>query len=105
MVIATAAGLLTTALVTQAGASDPLTFVGINGLPRPDSPEAVAVDSDGNVDVADRNTIGLTTNDRLVKYSPDGVFLDMVAGPERRRASRVPIGVGCSPDESRRIPP
>jgi DNA-binding beta-propeller fold protein YncE len=81
VVVAITAGVLTTALVTQASASDPLTFVGMIGLPRLASPEAVAVDSVGNVYVADRNTIGLTTNDRLAKYSPDGVFLDMIAGP------------------------
>ena len=81
MVVATVAGLLTTALVTPASASDPLTFVGMIGLPRLDSPEAVATNASGDVYVADRNVLGTTSNDRLVKYTADGVLLDVLAGP------------------------
>jgi tripartite motif-containing protein 71 len=81
VVIATVAGLLTTALVTPASASDPLTFVGTIGFPRLDSPVAVATNASGDVYVADRNSLGTTSNDRLVKYTADGVLLDVLAGP------------------------
>jgi DNA-binding beta-propeller fold protein YncE len=81
VVVAVTAGMLTTALLTPASASDPLTFMGTIGLPRLVSPEGVAADASGNVYVADRNAIGTTVNDRLVKYSADGVLLDVLAGP------------------------
>jgi DNA-binding beta-propeller fold protein YncE len=79
--LALVAGMLVVSTPLPASASDPLTFVATIGLPRLDSPEAVATDASGDVYVADRNTTGSTTNDRLVKYTADGVLLDVLAGP------------------------
>jgi uncharacterized protein YjiK len=70
-------------LATPARASDPLTFLRMIGRPRLDAPEGVATDASGNVYVAEPNTLGgtATTNDRLVKFSADGTFMDVIAGP------------------------
>ncbi len=82
VVVAITAGMLTSALVTQASASDPLTFVGMVGRPRLNAPEGVAVDAvSGDVYVADPNVSGTTVNDQLIKFSADGTFLDVIAGP------------------------
>jgi DNA-binding beta-propeller fold protein YncE len=53
------------------------------GRPRLDAPEGVATDAGGNVYVAEPNILGgtATTNDRLVKFSADGTFIDVIAGP------------------------
>jgi DNA-binding beta-propeller fold protein YncE len=75
------AGVLVVGLPGPASAGDPLTFVGSIGLPRLNAPEAVAADASGDVYVADRNTLNQYTDDRLVKYSGDGVLLDVLAGP------------------------
>jgi DNA-binding beta-propeller fold protein YncE len=96
VVIATIAGLLTTALVTPASASDPLTFVQMIGLPRLVAPEGVAVNSAGDVYVTDLNTTGLTTNDRLVRYDADGHLLDVLAGPGPSTGN-IPTGVVADP--------
>jgi DNA-binding beta-propeller fold protein YncE len=80
-----------------ASASDPLTFVGMIGLPRLDSPEGVAVDADGNVYVADPNVTGSTANDRLLKFDANGVFLDVIAAPG---SSSPPIPAGEVADPS-----
>jgi streptogramin lyase len=81
VIVATTAGLLTTAFVSPASASDPLTFVGMIGRPRLNAPEGVAVNASGDVYVADPNVSGTTVNDQLVKFSADGTFLDVIAGP------------------------
>jgi DNA-binding beta-propeller fold protein YncE len=96
VVIATVAGLLTTALAPPASASDPLTFVQMIGLPRLVAPEGVAVNSGGDVYVTDLNTTGLTTNDRLVKYDADGHLLDVLAGPGPSTGN-IPTGVVADP--------
>jgi DNA-binding beta-propeller fold protein YncE len=96
VVIATVAGLMTTALVTPASASDPLTFLQMIGLPRLVAPEGVGVNSGGDVYVTDLNTTGLTTNDRLVKYDADGHLLDVLAGPGPSTGN-VPTGVVADP--------
>ena len=81
VVVAITAGMLTTALVAPASASDPLTFMGMIGRPRLNAPEGVAVAASGDVYVADPNVSGTTVNDQLVKFSADGTFLDVIAGP------------------------
>jgi sugar lactone lactonase YvrE len=87
---------LTVLTAPPAWASDPLTFAGLIGLPRLDAPEGVAVDADGNVFVAERNTIGSITGDRLVKYDADGTFLDVIAGPPPN-SSAFPTGEVADP--------
>ena len=81
VVVAITAGVLTTALVAPASASDPLTFMGMIGRARLNAPEGVAVAASGDVYVADPNVSGTTVNDQLVKFSADGTFLDVIAGP------------------------
>jgi tripartite motif-containing protein 71 len=81
LVVATIASLSVTAFVTSASASDPLTFVGMIGRPRLNAPEGVAVDASGDVYVTDPNVGGTTVNDQLIKFSADGTFLDVIAGP------------------------
>ena len=61
-----------------AHASLPLTFSHMVGLPRHDTPVDVAVDGAGDVYVTDLGGTG--TNDRIVKYDPNGIFLDVLAG-------------------------
>jgi sugar lactone lactonase YvrE len=61
-----------------AHASLPLTFSHIYGLPRHDAPVDVAVDGAGDVYVTDLG--GTSSNDRIVKYDPSGIFLDVLAG-------------------------
>jgi streptogramin lyase len=73
--------LLSILTALPAHASDPMTFVGIIGLPRLSNPEGVAVNADGDVYVAEPNVLNASTNDRLAKYTADGVFLDVLAGP------------------------
>jgi DNA-binding beta-propeller fold protein YncE len=81
VVIATAAGLLTTALVTPASASDPMTFQQMIGNPRLYAPQGVATDATGSVYVAEPYLVGSITSDQVVKYSADGFFEDVIAGP------------------------
>jgi streptogramin lyase len=64
-----------------AHASLPLTFSHMVGLPRHDAPVDVAVDASGDVYVADQVTGATSTNDRVVKYDANGIFLDVLAGP------------------------
>ena len=61
-----------------AHASLPLTFSHMVGLPRHDAPVDVAVDGAGDVYVTDLG--GTSSNDRIVKYDPNGIFLDVLAG-------------------------
>ena len=64
-----------------AATSQPLTYTGQIGLPRLVAPEGVAVDGNGDVIVAEPTASGTSTNDRIAKYSADGNFLDVIAGP------------------------
>ena len=103
MVVAITAGILTTALVIPASASDPLTFAQMIGLPRLNSPEGVAVNASGDVYVTDSNVTGTTVNDQLAKYSADGTFLDMIAGSGSATSVAVgkvydPVGVAIAPN-------
>jgi streptogramin lyase len=67
---------------TPAQASDPLTFDHIAGLPRHQTPEDVAIDTDGNVYVAESGSyLNASIGDRVTKYDADGTFLDVLAGP------------------------
>ena len=64
-----------------AHASLPLTYDHMAGRPRHVAPESVALDNNGKVLVADTNSIANATDDRVVKYTSDGTFLDVIAGP------------------------
>jgi hypothetical protein len=75
------AGTLTVALAPPASASDPLTFLRMIGRPRLSAPEGVATDGSGNVYVVDPVTINSLSDDALIKFSADGVFEDVIAGP------------------------
>ena len=66
-----------------AHASLPLTYDHMAGRPRHATPESVALDNNGKVLVADTSAIGNATDDRVVKYTSDGTFLDVIAGPAR----------------------
>ena len=82
LVSAVCIALLSTAFVATARAGDSMTFAGMVGRPRLDAPESVAVDSTGNVYVAEPSTIGVApTIDQVTKYSADGVFMDVIAAP------------------------
>ena len=64
-----------------ANASDPLTFIGLIGRARLDRPEGVAAAASGDLYVAEPGAaVGTLSGNRLVKYSPDGTFLDVIAG-------------------------
>jgi DNA-binding beta-propeller fold protein YncE len=64
-----------------ASASDPLTFVGMIGRARLDDPEGVAANAAGDIYVADTGAaLNSLSGDRVVKYSADGTFLDVIAG-------------------------
>jgi DNA-binding beta-propeller fold protein YncE len=89
-------GVLVVAAPLPASASDPLTFVGTIGFPRLGSPEGVAVASNGDVYVTDRNAIGTLPNDRLVKFDADGHLVDVLAGPEPL-SGNIPTGVVADP--------
>jgi len=64
-----------------AHASEPLTFDHVAGLPRHITPESVALDASGDVYVTESSSSSSTTGDRVTKYSSDGLFLDVLAGP------------------------
>jgi sugar lactone lactonase YvrE len=86
-------------LNAPAHAGLPLTYDHIAGLPRHVTPESVGVDADGNVYVADTNTLGNSTDDRLVQYDADGTFLDVIAGPGTAAGSLDnPTSVAIGPD-------
>ena len=81
VVVAITAGMLTTVFATRASASDPVTFQQMIGNPRLYAPQGVATDASGNVYVAEPYLVGSITSDQIVKYSADGVFEDVIAGP------------------------
>ena len=64
-----------------AHASQPLTFDHVAGLPRHIVPESVALDGSGDVYVTESAVSTSTTGDRVTKYSSNGIFLDVLAGP------------------------
>jgi len=75
-------GALVTGIgAAPANASQPLTFSHMVGLPRHDFPVDVAIDGSGDVYVADEVATADSSDDRVVKYDANGVFLDVLAGP------------------------
>ena len=81
-----------------AHASLPLTYDHMAGRPRHVAPESVALDNNGKVLVADTNSIANATDDRVVKYTSDGTFLDVIAGPGAAAGSLLnPTSVTVAP--------
>jgi sugar lactone lactonase YvrE len=81
LVSAICTALLATAFVAVASAGESMTFSGMVGNPRHDAPESVAVDSSGNVYVAELATLNTVTIDQVTKYDADGNFMDVIAAP------------------------
>jgi len=100
--LALVAGVLVVSTPLPASASDPLTFVAMIGRARFDNPEGVAADASGDIYVADvGSSEGTLKNDRIVKYTPDGSFLDVIAGtgtPAGSVADPSALAVGPSGD-------
>jgi DNA-binding beta-propeller fold protein YncE len=79
--LALVAAAVIVATPLPASASDPLTFVGLIGRARLDNPEGVAANAAGDIYVADPGAqVNGLSGDRLVKYTADGIFLDVIAG-------------------------
>ena len=75
------ASVLVAPMAGSAVASDSMTYTGLIGLPRHTAPESVAVDASGNVYVAELGALNTADIDQVTKYTPDGVFLDVIVGP------------------------